>query len=194
MAIGTALENTDLVVDPLQQTEPDRVLWVTVRGDAVGWRSIIAAWQALVMFRSKTRGSPSIPEQVLAYTITPMSIESNPCAGQAHTFHYHVFVWSEDGMALVYSIEPANHQQLARAGTCSLDKLTALLPGYSWAQVFAAMDRLTRESTVALKHLVQLRYLISLAPRRTCRGQLGDDDSEKRARIGVGLLPAVTLC
>jgi hypothetical protein len=97
-------------------------------------------------------------------------------------------------MALVYSIESAIHQQLARAGTCSLDKLTALLPGYSWTQVFAPVDRLTRKGTVAFTHPAPLRYLISLAPRRTCRGQLGDADSEKRARIGVGLLHAVTLC
>lgn len=97
-------------------------------------------------------------------------------------------------MVLVYSIESAIHHQLARAGTCSLDKLTALLPDYSWAQVFAAVDRLTREGTVALKHPAPLHYLISLAPHRTCRGELGDADSEKRARIGVGLLHAVTHC
>jgi hypothetical protein len=97
-------------------------------------------------------------------------------------------------MALVYSIESAIHQQLARAGACSLDKLTALLPGYSWPQVFAPVDRLTRKGTVALEHPAPLRFLISLAPRRTCRGQLGDANSEKMARIGVGLLHAVTLC
>ena len=50
--------------------------------------TILSAWHALVMFRSKTRGSPSIPQQVLAYTITPLSIELNPCAWKAHTFHY----------------------------------------------------------------------------------------------------------
>jgi hypothetical protein len=97
-------------------------------------------------------------------------------------------------MALVYSIESAIHQQLARADTCSLGKLTALLSGYSWARVFAPVDRLTRKGTVALTHPASLRYLISLAPRRTCQGQLGDADSEKRAQIGVGLLHAVTLC
>ena len=97
-------------------------------------------------------------------------------------------------MALVYSIESAIHQQLARAGTCSLDKLTALLPGYSWAQVFAPVDRLTRKGAVVLIHPAPWRYLISLAPRRTCRGQLSDADSEKRARIGVWLLHAVTPC
>jgi hypothetical protein len=70
-------------------------------------------------------------------------------------------------MAQEFLIESAIHQQLTRAGTCSLDELAALLPGYSWAQVFAAVDRLTREGTVALKHPAPFRYLLSLAPRRS---------------------------
>jgi hypothetical protein len=72
----------------------------------------------------------------------------------------------EDYMAQAYVIESAIHQQLARAGTCSLDELAALLPGYSWAQVFAAVDRMTREGTVTLKHPGPFRYLLSLAPRQ----------------------------
>jgi len=70
-------------------------------------------------------------------------------------------------MAQKFLIEAAIHQQLTRAGTCSLDELAALLPSYSWAQVFAAVDRLTREGTVALKHPAPFRYLLSLAPRRS---------------------------
>ena len=67
-------------------------------------------------------------------------------------------------MALAHPIESAIDQQLARAGTCSPDELTALLPGYSWAQVFAAVDRLAREGTVALTHPAPCHYLLSLAP------------------------------
>ena len=69
-------------------------------------------------------------------------------------------------MAQAYAIESAIHQQLARHGTCSLDELADLLPGYSWAQVFAAVDRLTREDTVSLQHLGPFHYLLSLAPRQ----------------------------
>jgi hypothetical protein len=72
----------------------------------------------------------------------------------------------EDDMAQGYLIESAIHQQLARAGTCSLDQLTTLLPGYSWGQVFAAVDRMTREGSVTLKHPAPFRYLLSLAPRQ----------------------------
>lgn len=63
-------------------------------------------------------------------------------------------------------IESAIHQQLAQVGTCSLDELADLLPSYSWAQVFSAVDRLTREGTVTLKHPAPFRYLLSLAPRQ----------------------------
>jgi len=70
-------------------------------------------------------------------------------------------------MPLAPSIELAIHHQLARAGACSLDELTALLPGYCWAQVFAAVDRLTREGTVALTPPAPSRYLLSLAPHQT---------------------------
>jgi len=70
-------------------------------------------------------------------------------------------------MVQVCSIESVIHQQLTRVGTCSLDELAALLPGYSWAQVFAAVDRLTREGTLALKHPAPFRYLLSLAPHRS---------------------------
>lgn len=70
-------------------------------------------------------------------------------------------------MAPAFSIESAIQQQLARAGTCSLDDLAALLPGYSWGQVFAAVDRMTREGTVALKHPAPFRYLLSVAPSRS---------------------------
>lgn len=70
-------------------------------------------------------------------------------------------------MAQAYSIESAIHQQLARMGTCSLDELASLLPGYSWAQVFAAVDRLTREGTVNLQHPGRFHYLLSLAPQES---------------------------
>jgi len=70
-------------------------------------------------------------------------------------------------MAQAYSIESAIHQQLAQIGSCSLDELAALLPGYSWAQVFAAVDRLTREGSVTLQHSAPFHYLLSLAPRRS---------------------------
>ena len=64
-------------------------------------------------------------------------------------------------MTQVYAIESAIQRQLTLVGACSLDELAALLPGYSWAQVFAAVDRLTREGAVALTYQAPFRYLLS---------------------------------
>jgi hypothetical protein len=70
-------------------------------------------------------------------------------------------------MADAYWLDLAIQQQLARVGTCSLEELAALLPEYSWAQVFAAADRLTRDGTVTLMHQAPFRYLLSLALRHS---------------------------
>ncbi len=67
-------------------------------------------------------------------------------------------------MEQICSIESAIYQQLTLIGTCSLDELVGLLPGYSWVQVFSAVDRMTREGVVILKHPTPLLYSISLAP------------------------------
>ena len=70
-------------------------------------------------------------------------------------------------MAQASAIELAIHQQLARSGACSLDELAAQLPDYSWAQVFSAVDRLTREGAVALTHPAPFRYLLSPVSHRS---------------------------
>jgi len=132
--------------------------------------------QALVISPSRTRGPPSFPELVLAlydyalsmcivHRAAPLHVTGTPisslisCRG------------GEDDMTQTFSIESAIHEQLSRVGTCSLDELAALLPGYSWAQVFAAVDRLTREGNVALKHPAPFRYLLSLAPHRSAEAR-----------------------
>lgn len=70
-------------------------------------------------------------------------------------------------MAQTFILESAIQQELTRVGTCSLDDIAALLPDYSWAQIFSAVDRMTREGTVSLKHPAPFRYLLSLAPHRS---------------------------
>ncbi len=42
------------------------------------------------------------------------------------------------------SLDSAIHHVLARVGTCTLEALAGRLPSYSWSQVFAAVDRLSR--------------------------------------------------
>jgi hypothetical protein len=81
--------------------------------------------------------------------------------------HYAVLCREEDEMGYAPSLESAIPHQLARVGSCSLDELVALLPEYSWAQVFSAADRLTRDGTVTLMHQAPFRYLLSLAFRHS---------------------------
>ena len=50
------------------------------------------------------------------------------------------------------ALESAIRQELARVGTCTFQELREKLPDYSWNQVFTAMNRLTRDGTVAIKH------------------------------------------
>jgi hypothetical protein len=73
-------------------------------------------------------------------------------------------------MARAYVLETAIQQALNRVGICSLDELATLLPGYSRAKVFAAVDRLTCEGAVTLQHPEPFRYLLSLK-RRPSAGQ-----------------------
>ena len=71
-------------------------------------------------------------------------------------------------MIQAYSpLESAIQQQLSRMDSCSLDDLAMKLPSYSWAQVFAAVDRLTREGVVTLWHPAPFCYLLSFAPSQS---------------------------
>ena len=65
-------------------------------------------------------------------------------------------------MEQICSIESAIYQQLTLVGACTLDELADMLGGYSWCQVFTAVDRMTREGTVVLKHPTPFCYLLSL--------------------------------
>lgn len=73
-----------------------------------------------------------------------------------------------------HSIEFTIHRKLAQVGVCSLDELAGLLPDYSWAQVFSAVDRLTREGTVTLTHPDPFHYFLSLAHRVNSRDRPHD--------------------
>lgn len=46
--------------------------------------------------------------------------------------------------------------------SCTLDELAQRLPAYSWAQVFAAVDRLSRRSTLRLSRTSRFGYVLSV--------------------------------
>jgi hypothetical protein len=61
-------------------------------------------------------------------------------------------------------IEVAIFSILERQGSISLEELVRMLPAYTWNQVFLAVDRLSREGNLTLRHPGRFAYL-SLASR-----------------------------
>lgn len=60
-------------------------------------------------------------------------------------------------------------QVLAQVGICTLEELNEHLPYSSWNQLFAAVDRLTRDGTVILQRPGSSGYLVSLTPSRPAK-------------------------
>jgi hypothetical protein len=46
--------------------------------------------------------------------------------------------------------------------SCTFDELVHRLPAYSWAQVFAAVDRLSREGTLTVNRTRCFGYIVSI--------------------------------
>jgi hypothetical protein len=51
---------------------------------------------------------------------------------------------------------------LQEHGVCTLDELGALLPDANWAQVFLAIDHLSRDGAIGLRSLGNGEYLLNL--------------------------------
>jgi hypothetical protein len=62
-------------------------------------------------------------------------------------------------------IESVIFQELQRSGACTFEELVRALPGYSWSQVFLAVDQLSRDGLLRLKRQGRFDYLISLASK-----------------------------
>ena len=67
------------------------------------------------------------------------------------------------------TLESAIRQVLAQVGVCTLEELNERLPYSSWNQLFAAVDRLTRNGIVTLQRPGSSGYLVSLAPPRSVK-------------------------
>jgi hypothetical protein len=92
---------------------------------------------------------------------------------------YHRIEW-DDRMQQTDPVESAICQKLALVGTCSMNLLTSQLSDYSWAEVFDAVTRLTRDGIVAIKHPGLCLYLPRSHPVIP-RGALRRYRSESRA-------------
>ena len=63
-------------------------------------------------------------------------------------------------------IEEAILDQL-RSGPCCFDEIVTGLPNHTWAEVFVALDCMSRDGRVFLRQLGFSTYQISLGSRRT---------------------------
>ena len=66
--------------------------------------------------------------------------------------------------AHVLSVDSVICHEVNSQVSCTLDELAQRLPAYSWAQVFAAVDRLSRQGALTLSHAHCFGYVVSIGP------------------------------
>jgi hypothetical protein len=62
-------------------------------------------------------------------------------------------------------IETAILDRLRESGTCCFDDVFTYLPDLTWGEVFAAVDRMSRDGRLSLRQLGYSTYQISLGPQ-----------------------------
>lgn len=95
-------------------------------------------------------------------------------------------------MAGTGEVEKDILQDLERRGPCSIEEMVSHLAGYTWNQVFNAVDRLSRNAKITLQHPSRFGYQVSLAqvyrPNAPVTGATGRHRSAgrfDRAQTGV---------
>jgi hypothetical protein len=64
--------------------------------------------------------------------------------------------------AYVPSVDSVIFHEVTSLVSCTIDDLLQRLPAYSWAQVFAAVDRLSRKGTLRLSRTSRFGYALSM--------------------------------
>jgi hypothetical protein len=64
--------------------------------------------------------------------------------------------------ANVPSIDVVIYHEVTSLVSCTLDELAQRVPAYSWAQVFAAVDRLSRQGTLTLSRASRFGFILSV--------------------------------
>ena len=59
------------------------------------------------------------------------------------------------------SVDVVICRELAGIGPCTFDELAHRLSTYSWAQVFSAVDRLSRQGTISVSRTRGVDYVVS---------------------------------
>ena len=62
------------------------------------------------------------------------------------------------------SVDLFIYRQVDGIGPCTFDELVRRLSTYSWAQVFSAVDRLSREGTLTVSRTRCFGYVVSIGP------------------------------
>jgi hypothetical protein len=76
-------------------------------------------------------------------------------------------------------VESAVRSQLMQHNPCSLDVLLARLPQFSWNEVFAVVDRLSRTGELVLRHPARFSYEVSLGATWACAADWGSHVERK---------------
>ena len=66
--------------------------------------------------------------------------------------------------AYVSSVDSLICHEVTGLVSCTFDELVERLPAYSWAQVFAAVDRLSRQGTLVVSRTRCFGYVVSIGP------------------------------
>jgi len=64
----------------------------------------------------------------------------------------------------VPSVDSVICHEVTSLVSCTFDELVQRLPAYSWAQVFAAVDRLSRQGTLTVNRTRCSGYIVSIGP------------------------------
>ena len=96
-------------------------------------------------------------------------------------------------MTSTSAIQSAIRTDLIEKGPCTLQALLNRLPQYSWSEVFTAIDQLSREGSLVLRHPTRFDYEVSVTPvqptfQPSANGSDVGGDDELPGRSDVGSL------
>jgi hypothetical protein len=87
-------------------------------------------------------------------------------------------------------VDSAIYHEVTNRVSCTLDDLLQRLPAYSWAEVFAGVDRLSRQRTLRLRRASKFGYVLCVCSERLLPN-LGQTEGARRDLGGTGESPLV---
>lgn len=81
-------------------------------------------------------------------------------------------------------------REIAGVGSCTFDELLHRLPTYSWAQVFSAVDRLSRQGTLSVSRMRGAAYALLIRPALPTLESSQDREAPSGTISGHSIRPA----